>query len=99
MVRRQTIEFVEAFSPIREPVTKFGGQPTWLLSPQWPISRETGKPMFFIGQVALDPNVFGNIQGRMAYVFMTDGDDYVDGTWKPDGGENAVIVQPGDPFV
>jgi uncharacterized protein YwqG len=31
----------------------------------------------------------------MAYVFMTDGDDYVDGTWEPDGGENAVILQPG----
>jgi hypothetical protein len=35
----------------------------------------------------------------MAYVFMTDEDDYVDGTWEPDGGENAVILQPGTPTV
>ena len=32
----------------------------------------------------------------MAYIFMTDeGEDYVDGTWDPDGGENAVVIQPG----
>ncbi len=31
----------------------------------------------------------------LAYVFMTDeDDDYVD-TFEPDGGENAVVVQPG----
>ena len=34
---------------------------------------------------------------QMAYVFMTDGEDYVAGTWEPDGGENAVILQPGNP--
>jgi uncharacterized protein YwqG len=28
---------------------------------------------------------------------MTEDDDkYVDGTWEPDGGENAVIIQPAD---
>jgi hypothetical protein len=26
---------------------------------------------------------------------MTDGDEYVDGTWEPEGGENAVVIQPG----
>ncbi len=31
----------------------------------------------------------------MAYIFMTDDEEYVDGTWEPDGGENAVIIQPG----
>ena len=30
---------------------------------------------------------------------MTDGDEYVDGTWEPDGGENAVILQPGNTTV
>jgi hypothetical protein len=55
--------------------------------------------MFFIGQVTLDPRVFGNIEGRMAYLFMSDGDDYLDGTWEPDGGENAVIIQPGEPIA
>lgn len=31
----------------------------------------------------------------MAYVFMTDDDKYVDGTWEPDSGENAIILHPG----
>jgi hypothetical protein len=55
--------------------------------------------MRFIGQIALDADLFGNVDGCMAYLFMTDGDDYVNGTWKPDGGENAVVVQPGDCLV
>lgn len=34
----------------------------------------------------------------MAYLFMSDsdGDDFVDGTYNPDGGENAIIIQPGN---
>jgi hypothetical protein len=33
----------------------------------------------------------------MAYLFITDEEsgEYVDGTWEPNGGENAVILQPG----
>ena len=27
---------------------------------------------------------------------MTDEDEYVDGTWEADGGENAIILQPGE---
>src|SRR5262245_38284025 len=99
MVKRATIEFVPATEAIRKPVTNFGGQPTWLASPQWPLSRETGPPMRFIGQVALTNDLFGNSDGRMAYLFMTDGDGYVSGTSEPDGGENAVIVQPGEALV
>lgn len=90
-----SIEFREATRQVHEVVTKFGGQPTWIQQPQWPISRETGKPMRFIGQVALDRTIFGSVRGQMAYLFMTDDDDYVDGTWEPDGGENAVVIQPG----
>lgn len=30
----------------------------------------------------------------MAYIFMTDEEESVDGTWEPEGGENAVIIQP-----
>ena len=75
--------------PAPEPVTKLGGQPDWLDVPQWPLSASLGRPMMFIGQFRVDDS-------RMAYVFMTDGaGDYVDGTWEPEGGENAVIVQPG----
>jgi hypothetical protein len=83
MVKRGTIQFVPVTKAIRDPVTKFGGQPTWLASPQWPLSRETGRPMRFIGQVALTDDFFGSIDGRMAYLFMTDGDDYVDELGNP----------------
>ncbi|WP_346540003.1 hypothetical protein [Micromonospora sp. DPT] len=72
------------------PVTKLGGQPVWLGTPQWPVSRSLGEPMTFIGQFRLDSDG----EGCMAYLFMTDGEDYVDGTWEPEGGENAVIIQP-----
>ena len=95
-MKRQSIEFVEAKTPVREPVTKFGGQPVWLSEPQWPLSAETGKPMRFICQIALSDEFFGPTDAKMAYIFMTDGDEYVDGTWEPDGGENAVILQPGN---
>ncbi len=50
--------------------------------------------MVFIGQIALVKELFGAIPGRMAYLFMTDNDG-VDGTWEPDGGENAIVIQPG----
>jgi hypothetical protein len=52
--------------------------------------------MRFICQIALDPEIFGETAGGMAYLFMTDGDEFVDGTYEPDGGENAVIIQPND---
>jgi hypothetical protein len=88
MIKRETIEFVESRSPLAAPVTKFGGQPVWIGDPQWPLSKSTGNPMRFIGQIAMESR-------RMAYVFMTDEEQFVDGTWDPDGGENAVILQPG----
>jgi hypothetical protein len=49
--------------------------------------------MRFICQIALDPLVFGVIRTRMAYLFMTDREEFVDGTYEPDGGENAVVIQ------
>jgi uncharacterized protein YwqG len=94
MPRKKSIEFFEAGKPITELVTKFGGQPVWLEKPEWPISRKTGDPMNFIGQIALDPEVFGDIPARMAYLFMTDDPD-VDNTYSPVEGENALIIQPG----
>jgi hypothetical protein len=92
--QKYTVSFHPASAPITEPVTKFGGQPVWIAEPEWPLSEETGEPMRFICQVALYPEIFGDVKGKMAYVFMTDGEDYVDGTWEPEGGENAVIIQP-----
>jgi uncharacterized protein YwqG len=96
MVKRASIEFVQANEPIKKPVTKFGGQPIWLSEPEWPISPSTERPMQFICQIELLPEIFGEPSGRMAYLFMTvaEEDDYVDGTWDPEGGENAVIIQP-----
>src|SRR5689334_18808557 len=55
--------------------------------------------MRFICQIALDPALFGDIPAKMAYLFMTDEDEYVGETFDPDGGENAVILQPGTPAV
>jgi hypothetical protein len=82
------LDFVSADGPVRELVTKIGGQPVWLAEPQWPLSRETGEPMEFLGQFALEG-------GRLAYLFMSGSDDFVDGTYEPDGGENALLIQPG----
>lgn len=86
--------FHQASASIAEPVTKFGGQPVWLGRPEWPLSKETGEQMRFMCQILIDPEIFGQVEGRMAYIFMTDGEEFVDGTYAPDGGENAVIIQP-----
>jgi uncharacterized protein YwqG len=96
MPKKHTLEFAATASPITVPVTKFGGQPVWIAEPEWPLSRETGKPMQFICQIALEELGF-TTQAKMAYLFMTDDADgeFVDGTYEPDGGENAVILQPG----
>jgi hypothetical protein len=51
--------------------------------------------MRFICQLEMPSSVVQSPVPRLAYVFMTDGDDYVDGTWAPEGGENAVVIQPG----
>ena len=100
MSTRNTIEFKTTGSPITSAVTKFGGQPNWLEEPQWPISMELDSPMRFICQIKLTDDLFPGCEGKMAYIFMTEDEEYVDGTWEPDGGENAVIIQPcGEPQV
>ncbi len=94
MVKKYTITFQETDAPIAALVTKFGGQPTWLAESQWPLSRATGEPMRFICQIALDETIFGAPTGRMAYFFISDGPTFVDNTFDPNGGENALIIQP-----
>lgn len=74
--------------------TKFGGQPDWLNTPEWPISKTTGRQMRFICQINLQDIEIQDIEAKMAYLFMTDDEEYVDGTWEPDGGENAIVLQP-----
>lgn len=91
------IEFHRANKPIQEKVTKFGGQPAWIDSPAWPISAATGKPMTFICQVKIEKELFPDATGEMAYIFMSgDEDEFIDDTYLPEGGENAVIIQPGN---
>lgn len=98
MPKKHVIEFVEVDSPVTSLVTKFGGQPNWLAEPQWPLSEETGNLMRFIGQVAFSQVRGITTSAQMAYLFMTDEEDgeYVDGTWEPDSGENAIVLQPGE---
>lgn len=95
MLKKYVMTAQDANAPILAPVTKLGGQPVWLAAPQWPLSKQLGVPMRFIGQFEILPDVFGVQEARMAYLFMTDADEYVDETWLPDGGENAVLLQPG----
>jgi hypothetical protein len=79
---------------IDRPITKLGGQPFWLDQPFWPVSRRSGAPMTFIGQFSLPGSGVG-----MAYLFLSDEED---GTFELEGGENALIIQPGGrvpPFV
>ncbi len=95
MVSKYSLTFSPSSEPIMGYVTKFGGQPVWWEMPQWPVSRATGEPMRFICQIALDLPLFADTPGRMAYLFITDGEEFVDNTWDPEGGENALVVQPG----
>lgn len=87
-----SLSLKKANTTITEPVTKFGGQPIWIEEPQWPISKSTGKPMRFIGQIAIDESLFGVSKARMAYIFYAGGETE---TWDMDSGDNAVILQPG----
>jgi len=96
MKKKYKIELNKSENKINEPITKFGGQPNWLEEPQWPVSEELESQMRFICQISLKDELFSGSEGKMAYVFMTEDDEeYADGTWEPDGGENAVIIQPG----
>ncbi|MEM7514702.1 MAG: DUF1963 domain-containing protein [Bacteroidota bacterium] len=82
--------------PAEKGKTKFGGQPDWLLTPEWPISREVEKPMRFICQIALH-EIYPEQKESYAYLFMSDFEDkYVGDTWDPHSGENALIIQPGN---
>lgn len=101
MTPRLTITNLQpASSPITDPVTKFGGQPTWLTEPQWPISEAWDVPMRFLCQIEI-PSFLSSTR-RLAYIFVTHpdfGEDFFDpDIIFPDGGENAVILQPGGTY-
>ena len=86
---RLELSFHPARAPIREPRAKLGGQPVWLGAPTWPVSRELGVPMCFVGQFPIPGS-----GGRIAYLFVTDDPDGAVLSSEPDGGENALLVQP-----
>src|SRR5262245_14449766 len=96
MKKKYSIGFKLSDSTISEPVTKVGGQPVWINQKQWPISKKTGNPMMFIGQIKLESALFGRIEGKMAYIFMTADKKGGAQTWNPNSGENAIIIQPGN---
>jgi len=88
------LTYVPSVAPITKPVTKFGGQPVWIEEPQWPLSAVSGQQMAFVGQIAIDPDLFPGAAGRMAYIFVGHPADPIVAPWEPDSGENAVIIQP-----
>ncbi|RCS59473.1 DUF1963 domain-containing protein [Parvibium lacunae] len=72
--------------------TQFGGQPTWINQPCWPLSAKTNAPMTFIGQIVIPSELFTQADGQCAYLFIADSDGSLP-TWEPESGENAVIIQ------
>ena len=84
--------FCRSVFPIKKKISKFGGIPNWIDKPTWPISKSTKRPMKFLCQIRLDQKIFPNCIGKMAYIFMSDDDkEFIDDTYEPEGGENAVI--------
>jgi hypothetical protein len=67
------------------PGTRFGGQPTWIDSPTWPLTA-AGTPMAFWAQVR-----FPDDPDRMAYLFVDNTDDII----QTDMGTASMFVQPG----
>ena len=104
MSNKFNIEFETALQPISEPKTKFGGQPNWIAGSEWPLSRMHGIPLRFICQICMDDlSVDESYKGKMAYLFMSDEELSYNGklygvyqSFDPEGGENAVILQPGN---
>ncbi|WP_028023291.1 DUF1963 domain-containing protein [Enterovibrio calviensis] len=95
MPLKSNLKFEQVKKPIAEPISKFGGQPNWISKPEWPLDSCEDKQMQFVGQIELKDKLFGDTFGKMAYIFI-DCDEEGQGSWEPDAGLNAVIVQPGD---
>lgn len=76
--------------PIRTTRAKLGGQPVWLDQPTWPVSCGLGIPMMFVGQFPIPGE-----QALLAYLFATDDPGAAAETYDAEGGENALLVQPG----
>ncbi|SNT49903.1 hypothetical protein SAMN05421812_107260 [Asanoa hainanensis] len=87
---RRSLSWRPSANPIDRPVPKLGGQPVWLDEPFWPVSAQFGIPMTFVGQFPLP-----GPEPRMSYLFLTQDELYLAATFMAEGGENALLVQPG----
>jgi hypothetical protein len=79
-IPRWSMELIPTETPVREPVSKFGGQPVWLDAPTWPLGAD-GDPAAFWAQFTLP--------GRpdLAYLFLDPSAEF--------GEEGILFVQPG----
>jgi len=93
-VKKMSIKFINPGKK-DEGIIKFGGQPDWLLSNEWPISETTGNPMMFVCQISPPKEIFGKVNFAMAYLFITD--KLYDN--KMDVLESVIILQPGNTEV
>ena len=73
-------------------ITRFGGQPDWIASPQWPVSLPwDNRPLKFIGQIRLNDFYRELKDLTLAY----EADPFFDtDIIYPDEGENAILIQP-----
>lgn len=94
---------IDKFIPENEDkhfITKFGGQPDWIATPQWPVSLAWDRrPLKFIGQIRLNDFYSELTDLTLAYIFVTQPENEDDTFYDPDiifpdAGENAVIIQP-----
>ena len=95
MPTSHSIDFIAADEPLVGLVTKFGGLPSWLEQPVMPLSRRTGEPMTFIGQIVVPTALCPDKRLHVAYIFMTGSgfDERAIETWGPENGETSVILQ------
>ncbi|BAZ78767.1 DUF1963 domain-containing protein [Sphaerospermopsis kisseleviana CS-549] len=70
MPLKTQFQIIESLTEILDPVTKFGGQPVWIAEPLWPLGPETGEQMLFLGQIALNHEIFPDSNGIMVYLFF-----------------------------
>ncbi|MFP3987142.1 hypothetical protein U9R90_06490 [Streptomyces sp. E11-3] len=84
---RLQMSFRAVGEPVREPASKFGGQPVWLEEPMWPVHPDTGKPLVFVGQFRVPGD-----EVRLAYLFLHEEDR--DMASEPETGDAVVIIQP-----
>ncbi len=92
LVGKAGLRFLPAHEPVAQPVTKFGGQPVWIGEPRWPVSRDTGRQLWFLGQIELAPRLFERAQARLAYLFLPPSDDPEEVEFSTHG----LVLQPGE---